>query len=131
MNCTGQVDTRVVVSSRIEVKNAIARKSNKASTIKLSIVARLSATPGSTMMNDSRNPSARINRLLQPLCLFFNYFFKYMISPRVYLKSIYTSTGWVIIVPRIRNYDFIQKSFYNHSFSRLIFHRKTIEVYYI
>lgn len=39
----GQVDTRVVVSNGIEVKNAIARKSNKASTIKLSTVARLSA----------------------------------------------------------------------------------------
>lgn len=76
MNYIGQVDTRVVVSSRIEVKNAIARKSNKASTIKLSIVARLSATAGSTMMNDSRNPSARINRLLHSsLSVYFSIIF--------------------------------------------------------
>lgn len=49
-----QVDTRVVVSNGIEVKNAIARKSNKASTIKLSSVARtlLSATNG--INNDER-----------------------------------------------------------------------------
>lgn len=95
MNSTGQVDTRVVVSSRIEVKNAIVRKSNKASTIKLSIVAWLSASVGSTMMNDSplsQSPRARINRLLVSLFIF-QLFFKYTISLRVYLKSIRISTG--------------------------------------
>jgi len=66
-----RADTRIIVNV-IQVKNAIARKSNKASTIKLSVP----RAAESTMMNDSplsRRPGVQINRPLRaslPPCLF-------------------------------------------------------------